>query len=829
MKKHLPWIGALVGVAAVLAALHFVVFAPLKTEYDEVKGHLSQSVDSLKNQINSIQWKPGRNPDPRNPNFSWKGLLEDTQGTYQSNLTTYQNLVSNIDVSFIAPDQQESNQIILERIATLQQLEKEAKGKMSVLERWGLDTWNNNGYGGSRCLDLRWGGFRSYSAEDRIRGPQGTVQFAFNFSPWKTTPEALAARDMNTARAEDTKRYVLFHAARQKDKDPNAPETAHPGFSSEIIVERVGFNLTARVVTQGSQPTGPGQQPPTFMKTVPIYNWLVGGDGSDNPWKVLKITWGPNPTDTNFYIDGVAADQVAASMAPRPQGPGGGFGPPGAGGAYSPYGAGGGYGGGYGGYGDSPGYVEQPGGYGGGYGGYGGYGGGARGGPQQVQPGFSLETLDGFTLGCDMKNENKAGVQLDAVRIWDQVAASGDPISGPLFSEDFEQPFGSDEELKRGMDQVIRYHSNYFDPTNSQAVKDKYYYWYILQMGAWEIFSNDKGPYVYGMWLTSWLDHVSKTMPNRFSDPQRITSLLTLPIQITDEVRQSLVIFLNLSVDLAQGLLKAPVESLDAVQFLNWAHTINDEALKQAFKDAYTALQDQVKMGAGMAGMGMYGMPGMMGGYGGYPGYGDYGGGYGGYPGYGGGYEEESYSASDDPEKIKQRKEAAEKRKQEQKEEMEKALKAQQEYKANQDKINKWTPYYNTNQIPPDYYAEYRDSTAGEGQQDFFLRYSMKTEFRVDRENLADALYNLEFGSKLAFISQISLVPDQGNPSKIDVEAFVEYCFMNDSSLGIGGEETTAQDGETQGGQGQTPIQSSQAPPPAGTIPQNAAAPRGEG
>ena len=99
MKRHLPWIGALAGVAGVLAALHFVVFAPLKNEYDTVQGELAQSVESLKNEIGSIRWKEGKTPDPRKMDFSWRGLLEDAQSTYDSNLATYDNIIEDPDYS----------------------------------------------------------------------------------------------------------------------------------------------------------------------------------------------------------------------------------------------------------------------------------------------------------------------------------------------------------------------------------------------------------------------------------------------------------------------------------------------------------------------------------------------------------------------------------------------------------------------------------------------------------------------------------------------------------------------------------------------------------
>lgn len=79
MKKHLPWIGALLGVGVLLAGLHFLIFAPLKTQYDEVQGQLGRSVASLKDEINSIRWKEGKTPDPKRPDFSWKRLLEEAR------------------------------------------------------------------------------------------------------------------------------------------------------------------------------------------------------------------------------------------------------------------------------------------------------------------------------------------------------------------------------------------------------------------------------------------------------------------------------------------------------------------------------------------------------------------------------------------------------------------------------------------------------------------------------------------------------------------------------------------------------------------------------
>jgi hypothetical protein len=287
-------------------------------------------------------------------------------------------------------------------------------------------------------------------------------------------------------------------------------------------------------------------------------------------------------------------------------------------------------------------------------------------------------------------------------------------------------------------------------------------------------------------------------------------------VAITDEVRQSLVIFLDLSTEVAKGLLDAEVEKVESIQFLNWSHTINDELLRASFKEAYTTLQDQVTAGAqgamGMYGMGAYGAAGMSP-YGG--GYGDpYGGGYGGTY-YGG--DEASYSDTDDPEKIAKAKEAAEKRQQEAMKQMEEMMENQRKLKERQEKLGRWTPYYNTNQIPQDYYAEYREQSAAEGQQEFFLRYSMKTDFRTDRENLAKALHNLEFGSKLAFLSQLSLAPDANNPTKIDTIAHLEFNFMNDSGLGMSQEGTPPAEGDSV--PGEAPVQSSQAPPP-GTLPE---------
>jgi hypothetical protein len=782
MQKHLPLISVTVTTLVVLAALHFLVFAPKTREFDRVQEDLATNIDGLKERIGMIEWS-GDKPDPRSPSFSWEKLLEKVEETYEGTLAGYDRLIESINVDLPTYPEEQVVGMILEKIAALQELEEKNRN-LQILEKWGLNsTAGENGYNGTRGLDLRFGGFRTYSAEDRIYGPKGTIQFAVDISPWYI--DDLATYDPGANPPQ-----VLFHAVKHNPRPEGTPDNLHLGFSSEIQIRREGTQLIASISTGAG--VGPGAMRNKTEATLPIelLPLLVDTSGK-SPWKVLKLTWGPEPSDFMFYLDG----QQAGAFNTAPRGGGGGYGDVDRGEGY--YGGGGGYRGEGG---------DSPYGYGGGrYGGGRGYGGGGA----AESQGISVETLDSLAIGTDLQTDYPAPLRFDAFRIWDAVSSSGDPTVAPLFKEDFSVPFGSEDELRRSLTQLFRYQESRFDPLYSEDVKSLYRTLFAVQIGSAGV--QGRGHWIDSMRSLAFLDYASKAGPDGHGDIERMAQQISVPVPGPETLR-NVAVFLDLTLDLVRGMLDAEVDSIDQVAFLNWSNTVSDEPLKEAFKLEYEGLKELVRStqalgggmmmgmgGMGMGGMGMGGM-GMGGmGMGGGMGYGDS---YGGYPGseyrggemYGGGYEDGPVSDSKDidPEELAERKRKREEKQKKAQEDYAANMEKVQKLEENQEKLKQWNIHVNSNEVAPEFYATYRDQTP-EGKT-FFIRYSLKTQFQCSKETLAKALHSMEYGEWLVFLSHVNLGPNPSKSNSIDVIANVEYNFMKElGSTELVGSATTTE------------------------------------
>ena len=137
-----------------------------------------------------------------------------------------------------------------------------------------------------------------YSAEDRIYGPKGTVQFAVDISPWYI-------EDPATFNPATVQPQVLFHAVKHNPRPEGTPDNLHLGFSSEIIIRREGTDLIAQIRT------GAMQNKIEVSQTISLLPSILDTSGK-SPWKVLKLTWGPEPGNFMFYLDG----QSSASFSP---------------------------------------------------------------------------------------------------------------------------------------------------------------------------------------------------------------------------------------------------------------------------------------------------------------------------------------------------------------------------------------------------------------------------------------------------------------------------------------------------------------------------------
>lgn len=766
LKKNLPLVVVLGITLAALVGLHFMVFAPMKGEYDQVQSTLDERVTSLKNQITSVKWDK-KQPDPRDPSFTWDKLLTGAKENYETKATDFKGLVSDIDLIWPAMKPDESIQSVLAGLRTLQELEEKNPTVLKFLEKWGLNTVATNGHNGSRPLDLRKGGYRSYSAENRIEGKQGTLQIAINVEPWFLA-DPNAAPDPKFMGKE-----IIFYAGKEKKKPAG---TGGPTlYDSELIIDRTGINLSVTFRNQVNKTEN--------ILTTSVAGWLNRADAG-SPWKVLKVTWGPELADMTFTIDGkshLEVNQAAAAKALPGLGAGG-IVPGGAGfasglgrgmGMYTPY---------------SEGSERSMGGglYGGGGGLYGGGGGGFG---QNPTVGITLEPLDGFIIGNDFQRTAQAKLMVDSVRIWNAPAKQGsDPPTAPIFNEDFESPFGSDQEMERAIDQLVRYHRDMYDPNYRQGVKDDNTRWYYMLFGFW-----GNSPGVEGI-QTEWeetartlafLDHATRVVP-KYGGMEDLARKIQVPIPGVGK-RHNLTIFLELGRVLAQTLLDSGVDDVQKLVFLNWSNTVSDEPLKLAFQEAYSTLEAemQVGMGPGMGMMGMMGGMGMMGmGM-----------------GMGGGYMDPSYAmmsgggmpmddddappppggeAPDAKAVVDARTAAYDANRKKQEEMYEKFVKFQE----NQGKFERWRQYKERSEIPPDYYAEFKIKMAESGK-DFFIRYSIQTEFICAKDRLAKTLHAIEFGPKLAFVSQAKFYPVGEGSTLVKSALNVEYNFMKSVDVSL--------------------------------------------
>ena len=114
MQKHLPLISVTVATLVVLAALHFLVFAPKKNEFERVQQELAGSIDDLKRRIDMIDWI-GEKPDPRLASFSWEKLLEKVEETYDGTLEAYDRLIGSINVDLPTYPEDQLADLILEK------------------------------------------------------------------------------------------------------------------------------------------------------------------------------------------------------------------------------------------------------------------------------------------------------------------------------------------------------------------------------------------------------------------------------------------------------------------------------------------------------------------------------------------------------------------------------------------------------------------------------------------------------------------------------------------------------------------------------------------
>jgi hypothetical protein len=776
MKKHLPWIVVIVATVLILAGLHFFVFAPLNTKYEQVNADMKTSIQGLSNKISSVQWI-GETPDPRKPSFSWNKLQTEIQQTFENRLVDYEKLAETIDVGMPSFEGQDTIALVLERLAKLQEIEAQSPG-MRILEKWGLDMTTTSGYNGTRPLNLTEGGFRSYTTEDRLDSTQGTVQFAVDLAPWYITDPAVLAQQTSGRGGPVAQQMVLFHAAKHKMREPDSPANVHPGFSSEITIYRDGTDLVASIRKMPDKPVPgmAGGQPLEMQKRTSLLPYLTD-TSSPQQWKLIRLTWGPQFQNFQLYIDNQSADTINAQFNPRAGGQAYGAGA----GAYG----GGAYGGGAGAYGGGV--------YGGGtygadegmstLGGGAEYYGATRG--QQAPPAVVVDPLDSFVIGANLKTENEASLKYDALKIWNAIGDTNEPTARPLFQEDFEHPFGSPENLDLALRQLIRYHENLYDPLMSADVKSLYQTLYSIQLGFAGLVT-PRGEFVDALRRIAFMNYAIQHGPVR-GDMDRLSRQISFPIPEA-WMRDTLIIFMDLTLDLMEAMVKADVDVIAEVIFLNFSTTITDEAIKQAFQEAHEALKLDIAAGQGggmgmgmgmMPGMGMgmmpgMGMPGMYGG-GAMP----YGSEYGGMDPYGGGgmYGEDAPREGEDPEQVKERMAKREEERKKAQEQYAEMLEKMEKLKENQEKLARWNNYISSGDIAPDYYKEYRESQTEAGK-DFFLRYSLRSTFYCAKDKIAEAFYNIEYGDRLAFISQVALEPAGWGEDLLSVTSQVEYCFM---------------------------------------------------
>lgn len=320
MQKHLPTIIVSVVTLVTLACLHLFIFAPMHRDYAQAKEGLSGGVTKLKDQIAAVDWNIKR-PDPRDPGFTWDGLLTNVKGNYDGKLVAYQSLVEDIDVSLPADEPEKSKELVLTRLAALQDLERQNGRTLKVADKWGLNTWSDTGHNGSRALDLTLGGYVSYAGEGRIDGKQGTISFAINIAPWAEASEEVptTAEEFAKKQSEGPKTQVLFHAGKVKPPAEDAPKGAPTEYSSEIIVQREGLSMN--FMFRKFDPMDP------IAKSTP----LSIGDWFDkktmgNPWKVIRFSRGPSINDMQIFVDGKSATEFNLTARQPAIGGGGGYG-----------------------------------------------------------------------------------------------------------------------------------------------------------------------------------------------------------------------------------------------------------------------------------------------------------------------------------------------------------------------------------------------------------------------------------------------------------------------------------------------------------------------
>ncbi len=760
MQKHLPTIIVSVATLVILACLHLFVFAPMHREYAQATEGLRGGVEKLKSQINEVDWNIPK-PDPRDPGFTWDGLLSNVKGNYDGKLAAYQNLVEDIDISLPADEPEKSKELVLTRLASLQELERQNGRRLRVADKWGVNTWSDSGHNGTRPLDLTLGGYVSYAGEGRIDGKQGTISFAINVTPWAEISEEMpkTAEEIAKRQSEGPQTQVLFHAGKVKPPEENAPKGAPTEYSSEIMVQREGYSLNFIFKKFDLM------EPIAKSTPLSIGDWF-DKKNMGNPWKVIRFSWGPSISDMQIFIDGKSATEFNMT-AKQPMAAGGmpGMGMMGMG----MMGMG------------MMGMNMM--------GGREGYGGGMS----DPTKGVSLETFDAFTIGCDLQYKNSCPLMYDTIRIWNTLAKSGEPQSEPLFQEDFEAPFGSDTELKRSIEQMTRFLRESYDPQNKEDVRKSNKTKYEYMNGFWGISPGLKDAmpeWISTMKTLAFLDHAAK-VATKSGDPERLAREINITIPEHSR-RRHVATFLDLAVELANTLLSSQVDNVSQIDFLTWSNTVNDEPLKAAYKEAFDKLEADVgaaggmmKGPMGMMGMGMMGM-GMMGGgmmYGGMAGMGPPGmmgpgmmpGMYG-PPGLYAGTAGSEEDASD-PEALKRAEEERNQRIQEMQQQMEEQFKKIQEYESNREKWQRWVKYNKKNEIPPEFYTEYQSQMSQQGK-DFFLRYSLQTTFECSKDRLAPTLHAIEFGKRLAFISKVRLTPVPETTSQIKAIVNVEYNFM---------------------------------------------------
>ncbi len=782
MQKHLTTIIVSAVTLVVLAALHLFIFAPMHRDHAQAIGGLTEGVVKLKDEIQGVKWNIPQ-PDPRDPGFTWDGLLSQVKGNYDGKIAAYQSLVEDIDVSLPADEPEKSKDLVLERLATLQELERQNGHMLKVADKWGLNTWSDSGHNGTRALDLTLGGYVSYAGEGRIDGKQGTISFAINVTPWAEEAETelpTTVQELSKKQSEGPKTQVLFHAGTVKPPAADAAKGAPTEYSSEIMVQREGPSLN--FIFKKFDVMDP------VAKSTPlsIGEWLSKKTLGNNPWKVIRFSWGPTVNDMQIFVDGKSATEFNLTAKPL-AGAGGGMGMPGMMGGMGMMGM----------------YGAMA--MGGGMAGREGYGGGMA----DPNKGVALEALDAFTIGCDLQYNNSCPIMYDTFRIWNTLAKSGEPSNDPLFQEDFESPFGSDTELKRSIEQMNRFLRESYDPSNEAPVKKTNKTWYEYMNGFWGVSPGLKDAmpeWISTMKTLAFLDHAAK-VATKSGDPERLARDINIKIPEHSQ-RRHVATFLDLAVDLANHLISSRVDNVNQIDFLTWSNTVNDEPLKAAYKEAFDTLEADVGAAGGMMkggmgmGMGMMGMMGPMGmgGAMGMPGMG--------MPGMGmpGMYNPMMYNPmmsgggeggdedANNPEALKQAREEQENRLKEMQQQMEEQYKKMQEYESNLEKWQRWVKFNKKNEIPPEFYTDYQKKMSTEGK-DFFLRYSLQASFECSKDRLAPTLHAIEFGKRLAFISKVKLNPVPETTNQVKVIVNVEYNFMKAQLLEEDVDEETPADG----------------------------------